>query len=45
MIHYYIDSLEWIDQTPKTTAVVARALADVHNGFLNLFEGVLGLVV
>jgi hypothetical protein len=44
MIQYHIGELEWIDQTPKTTSTVARALAHLHGGFLNLFEGAVGLV-
>jgi hypothetical protein len=44
MVQYRVGELEWIDQTPKTTSTIARALADLHGGFLNLFEGAVGLV-
>lgn len=44
MIQYHIGELEWIDQTPETTSTVAKALARLHGGFLNLFEGAVGLV-
>lgn len=42
---YHIAHMEWIDKTPKTASTVARALGELHNGFLNVFEGAVSYIV